>query len=432
MAPTTRATARRTQKTESSLAPAHFYTFPAIRGIQAGREFYTGMIPIRLLSKLFAFDSEDVPPELRAQRILNEARARKIKDYLVENRSSYVFNSVTVMLDIPGLGSMEFQPASENTDFGSLKVDMQSKFLICDGQHRVRGCIKAFEDDPDLGDESLPVVFFLYTTLERAQQVFSDLNSHGSKPNSSINLLYNHRDKKADVTRDIIEGVEVLKRYTDMERTSVAAKSSKLFTLNGIDAANQALFSTTFIPFEEQVRVGIRFWEAVFTHMKDWQDVFERRVAASDIRQNTVSGHAITLIAIGHFGNMFIKSLQTNWIDETSYLIEALSVIDWNRNNPDWQGLIIFNDKIDKSKQTCVNLGQYIHSHIAKIKHPVPDLSKVDTSSEKFQAIKTWIKDKLAERGYGVSFRDTHEDMPWEYKALLDLENEGYCKKFAD
>jgi hypothetical protein len=22
--------------------------------------------------------------------------------------------------------------------------------------------------------------------------------------------------------------------------------------------------------------------------------------------------------------------------------------------------------------------------------------------------------------------------MPWEYKALLDLENEGYCKKFAD
>ena len=41
-------------------------SFPAVRGRQAGSEFYLATCPMRLLPKMFIFDDDDVPPELRA------------------------------------------------------------------------------------------------------------------------------------------------------------------------------------------------------------------------------------------------------------------------------------------------------------------------------------------------------------------------------
>ena len=47
------------------------YNFTAIRGIQAGKEYFVAMCPLRIIPKIFLFDEEEiVPPEHRAQRIL--------------------------------------------------------------------------------------------------------------------------------------------------------------------------------------------------------------------------------------------------------------------------------------------------------------------------------------------------------------------------
>ena len=44
------------------------YRFPAVKGIQAGREYYISMVPLKLLSRLFPAEEEIVLPEHRAQR----------------------------------------------------------------------------------------------------------------------------------------------------------------------------------------------------------------------------------------------------------------------------------------------------------------------------------------------------------------------------
>ena len=49
-------------------------SFPAIRGIQAGSEYYIVMCPLKRLRKIFTFDESSLPVEARAQRILNEER----------------------------------------------------------------------------------------------------------------------------------------------------------------------------------------------------------------------------------------------------------------------------------------------------------------------------------------------------------------------
>ena len=41
----------------------YFHTFPAIRGVQAGRPCYIAMCPMRLIPKIFIFDEDEVPPE---------------------------------------------------------------------------------------------------------------------------------------------------------------------------------------------------------------------------------------------------------------------------------------------------------------------------------------------------------------------------------
>src|SRR5207244_2359567 len=52
--------------------PTFEYVFPAIRGIQAGREYYASMCPLRLIPRIFLFDEDELKPELRAQRFLNK------------------------------------------------------------------------------------------------------------------------------------------------------------------------------------------------------------------------------------------------------------------------------------------------------------------------------------------------------------------------
>lgn len=58
------------------------YAFPSIKGVQAGKNYYTVMVPLKLLAKIFVSDSDDVSPEFRAQRRLNESRIPAIKKSL--------------------------------------------------------------------------------------------------------------------------------------------------------------------------------------------------------------------------------------------------------------------------------------------------------------------------------------------------------------
>src|SRR5688572_22143692 len=85
------------------------HTLVAIRGVQAGREFYTAMLPLRVIPKLFQFDEPDLPADLRAQRTLNKARVPEIARYLTKNPRGYVLPALTASAD----GNVRFEPLAE-------------------------------------------------------------------------------------------------------------------------------------------------------------------------------------------------------------------------------------------------------------------------------------------------------------------------------
>lgn len=154
------------------------YSFPAIRGIQASREYYVSMCPLKLIPKLFHFDDNEVEPELRAQRVLNKNRIPSIANYIVENKDNYTFSAITASID----GNVEFKPQSEEQNdlislrMGVLTIPMDANFIINDGQHRRAAIEEALKRVPELGEETIAVVFFVDRGLARCQQMFADLN----------------------------------------------------------------------------------------------------------------------------------------------------------------------------------------------------------------------------------------------------------------
>ncbi len=89
--------------------PNFEYVFPSIRGIQAGREYYISMCPMRLIPRIFLFDEEELRPELRSQRTLNKQRIPDLTRYILENPKEYIFSAITASID----GKAKFEPIGE-------------------------------------------------------------------------------------------------------------------------------------------------------------------------------------------------------------------------------------------------------------------------------------------------------------------------------
>ena len=216
------------------------YVFPAVRGTQAQREYYISMVPLDVMSKIFQFADEDLPPEIRAQRILNKSRIPEIRDYILSNPDSYVFSALTVSVD----GNMEFMPADETMlQVGTISISMTSRFLINDGQHRRAAIAEAIKMNPSLKNEHISVVFYRDEGLLRSQQMFSDLNRYAIKPTKSINILFNSREETSIIAKRVIDEVDVFKGLVEKERTAISNRSKALFTLSAICTATSELLN---------------------------------------------------------------------------------------------------------------------------------------------------------------------------------------------
>lgn len=329
---------------------ANRYSFTAMRGIQAGKAFFVLLCPLKLVPKLFRFDDESVPPELRAQRVLNRARVPQIARYIADNPQEYILSSLCASVD----GEVEFEPVQEQgamRNVGVLHIGMSCTILINDGQHRRAAIEEAIKERPEIGDESISVVLLADGGLTRSQQMFADLNVHATRPTKSIRLLYDHRDEFAQLTRDTVQKVPLFREFTDLESTSLSNRAMKLFTFSSLHQANGLLFDRprNGAPQPDNLATAIAFWEEVIRNMPDWQAVQSRKANSSDLRRDYVHAHGIALQAIGSAGAQLLDEHPKDWKKKLS----GLKQIDWSRSNIElWEGRALHAGKISKSALT--------------------------------------------------------------------------------
>jgi DNA sulfur modification protein DndB len=333
----------------------HSYSFTALRGIQAGREYYLVMCPLKLIPRVFLFDEPEVPPELRAQRILNRTRIPEITRYIVEHPTEYTFSAITASID----GEVEFIPhdtRGPGRNYGELRVDMQARFLINDGQHRRAALEEALKQRPELGDETMAVVFFLDAGLKRSQQMFADLNKHAVRPSLSIGVLYDHRDQMASLVKKLVNTIPIFKDRTELEKTSISNRSTKLFTLSGVYQATEALLKNVKADSHDKETLAKAYWERLTDLLPEWQWAIQSKVSPMDLRQNYVHMHGVVLHALGIVGGQLLETQPHDWHKR----LDRLRNVDWSRRNKQWEGRAMVGGRMSKAQNNLALTVAYL------------------------------------------------------------------------
>jgi DNA sulfur modification protein DndB len=338
------------------------YVFPAIRGVQAGRIFFVTMCPLKLIAKLFVFDDDELPPELRAQRTLNKGRLPEMVRYILDNPEGYTFSALTASVD----GAVRFAPdaaAGPRSLVGTLHVPMSATFVINDGQHRHAAVREAIRQLPQLGEEMIAVVFFLDVGLERCQQMFADLNRHAVRPSKSIGVLYDHRDKAASLSRQLVLESPVFRGFVELESSSLPKASRRLFTLSAVHGATRGLLDgLDGLDGDAALELAGRWWAAVDARLPEWADVRERRLRSPDVRADLIHTHGITLAALGRIGNTLLREDRDPAAWEPR--LAGLETVDWSRSNPLWEGRALIGGRVVKGQTNVLLTSAAIRAHL--------------------------------------------------------------------
>jgi DNA sulfur modification protein DndB len=353
--------ASRTSRKQAQMGNGFEYVFPAIRGIQAQREYYVSMCPMRLLPKLFLFDEEELVPELRAQRQLNKARLPELCRYITENPDNYVFSAITVSID----AEVTFEQLPMEGDagrIGMLHIPMSARFIINDGQHRRAAIDRALREKPELGDETIAVVFFLDVGLARCQQMFADLNRYAIRPSKSLGILYDYRDETARLAKTLISKSRIFRDVVELEKTSLSPRSRRLFTLSAIYHATEELLNVMEeTEPQESAELALRFWETAASHINEWERVRRGELSAGEVRADFIHTHGVVLQALARAGRALIEQYPKQWQKR----LAAIKTIDWRRSNSDlWEGRALLGGQVSKAHQNVILTANAIKNHL--------------------------------------------------------------------
>lgn len=331
------------------------HTFEAVMGRQAGNNFYIAMCTLKAVAKLFTFKDADIPAEQRAQRTLRKSRIPRIRDYILQNSEDYTFSSITVSVD----GNISFSPISKNSSLGTISISQNAAILINDGQHRTAAIKEAVEENSDLGMEQISVVFFEDLELKKSQQMFADLNKHAVKPTKSLGILYDRRNDFATFVVEMTKMVKAFQNRTEMEKTSISNRSTKFFTLNGIEMATENLLGKNKNLREDERKLAVTFWNAVGKNIPEWALLIDKKVTPAELRKDFVHANTNMLEAIAIAGNHLVKKFPNSWLKKLS----GLQKIDWSRTNPEWDGKIVIRGKMTKTKAGMNKAAEILVKH---------------------------------------------------------------------
>ena len=331
-------------------------TFPAMQGDMGGRVYYATIIALSEIPRFFKFhDWQECSPELRAQRVMNESRVPIMAKYMVDNEDSYLFSSITASYS----SKVDFVPLGEDRpDIGSIKLELENmEFIINDGQHRCAAIAQALKQNPHLGKDRISVLLFPMESIDRMQQMFSDLNRFAQRSSKSLNILYDHRDRFAALTNELAEEVATFRGLVDMERVSIPIRSEKLFALSTLYDATKELIGTKSDnlgsdSYDKTRELAIEYWTTLCNVMTDWKRVSKGLIPAAAVRQEKISTHATVLRALGGVGRILMEHQPEKWPENLKYL----SDVDWRKSvggkiNPMWDGVCISAGSVIANRQ---------------------------------------------------------------------------------
>lgn len=337
-------------------------SLPAVRGTQAGRDFFVTMCPAATLTSLFSESNQAVNERFRESNFVNEKRIPEIVRYMTTQQDSYIFSAMTAVVD----SDVRFEPISNNVGSvgpGTLHISLSANLLLLDGQHRCAALKQAVAANKELGDECIPVVVFVDPGLRRSDSMFNDLKCHERKASQSLRLLHETKDQVAVLTREMVEHIPVLQGMIELKKSTISNRSRKLFTLSAFYHANKLLLTDYDLksPHRDPLQVVIDFWLNVSEQFPQWRAAKSGDVSPADLRRQFIHVHGIALAAIARVGNTILQRNPRTWVKK----LRRLRSVDWSRQNTLlWQGRAMIAGRLSKSTINVVLTGNALKQHL--------------------------------------------------------------------
>ena len=315
-----------------SISPTR--TLAAMRGVQAGREFYMAMCHMSFIAKHLPYPQNNIPEDKVIQRHINKARIPKIAEYLVKYYDDYVLPPVIASID----GDVEWQPLSaesENMQAGILKIPDSADLIINDGQHRCAAIQYALQKRPELKFETLGVIFYIDRGVKRARQIFSDLNGHPVRTNQNINATFDSRQYLPRLTKRVIDSSALLRGRVELFASGCAIGSPRIFTISALTKAHRVLLNNHISrDIEQDSATCARFWTALEENLPELDALMQDTVPARAIKESYFYPYSIALQALSGVANQLIHECPDDWENR----LAGIGKINWRRDNTAWEG----------------------------------------------------------------------------------------------
>ena len=192
--------------------------------------------------------------------------------------------------------------------------------------------------------------------------MFADLNRYAIRPSKSLGILYDYRDETALLAKSLIAGSDIFRDVVELEKTSLAPRSRRLFTLSAIyHATNELLTGLPETTPEQSAQLALDFWETVAGYMDEWERVRRGELTAGEVRADFIHTHGVVLQALARTGRALIQRYPKQWQKKLRHLKE----LDWRRANSKlWEGRALVGGQLSKAHQNVILTENAIKMHL--------------------------------------------------------------------
>lgn len=322
------------------------------------------------------------------QREINQNRIKALKNYIKENDERF-FSSLIVAVhkgnpkwsDIDLYERIEINgnPINEEevnflgSKFGILSLFGDEEIFALDGQHRLKGLRKAYEEDNSIADLEIPVIFVIHNhnQVNKTRRLFTVLNKYAEKPKGAELIILDEDDVAAINTRRLVVEHPVLSKANALSSSksgAIPTNDNRSFTtLVTLYNINKKLYSQsasyyTIRPSEDVIeqfyQKSIGFWNTlfdVFPELVNYIDEIENiQINEKPILRNDASGGNLLLRPVGQ---ELVAYAYTKFIpDELPEFRRKLRQVEFNLNENIWKYLFWNGKMLGKETKLKNNL----------------------------------------------------------------------------
>ena len=158
---------------------------------------------------------------------------------------------------------------------------------------------------------------------------------------------------------DMIKKVRVFNNRTEMEKTSISNRSTKFFTLSGLEIATKNLLGKNKNLTSSEKELAVDFWNTVTKNIPEWKLLTENKVTPAELRKDFVHANTNMLESIAISGHRITKKFPDTWKQR----LGGLQNVDWGRTNSEWDGKIIIRGKMTKTKAGMNSAAKILERH---------------------------------------------------------------------